>query len=110
MSCHDCKTIYHGIRSKFFLNLVIPQVSRYAFKTSLTRSLSSVYTPFENIGYAKHDPFNMVECDDINTISEILKSCKTHDKASFNSIISKYPVNTGKDTMSITFINIGGNA
>ena len=47
--------------------------------------------------------------DDINTISEILKSCQTHDRASFNSIISN-PVNTGKDTMSITFDNIDGNA
>ena len=68
-----------------------------------------VYNPFENIGYDKHDPFNMVECDDINTISEILKSCQAHDEASFNSIISN-PVNSGKDTMSITFNNIDGNA
>ena len=51
----------------------------------------------------------MVECDDINTISEILKSCQTHDRASFNSIISN-PVNTGKDTMSIAFNNIDENA
>ena len=98
MSCHDCKTIYHGICSKSILKF-----SHSTGKWICLQCLSNkkpVYNPFDNIGYDKHDPFNMVECDDINTISEILKSCQTHDRASFNSIISN-PVNTGKDTMSI---------
>ena len=107
MSCHDCKTIYHGICSKTILKF-----SHSTGKWICLQCLSNkkpVYNPFDNIGYDKHDPFNMVECDDINTISEILKSCQTHDRASFNSIISN-PVNTGKDTMSITFNNIDRNA
>ena len=64
MSCHDYKTIYHGICSKTILKF-----SHSTGKWICLQCLSNkkpVYNPFDNIGYDKHDPFNMVECDDIN--------------------------------------------
>ena len=74
MSCHDCKTIYNKSSLKAILKFIHSTGKYVCLKCLSNKSLFNY--PFDNIGYDKHDPFNMVECEDINTISEILKSCQ----------------------------------
>ena len=59
----------------------------------------------------KDYPFYIIECEYINTISQIFKPYSTHDRASFNYIIYN-PVKCKyrENTMLIALNNIDGNA
>ena len=46
-----------------------------------------MYNPFEFLQGDKYDPFNFQDCEDINNISQILKSCETYDHISFDNKI-----------------------
>ena len=67
-----------------------------------------MYNPLEFLQGHKYDPFNFQDCEDINNISQILKSCETYDHTSFNNKIKTF--NSSNDILSIVFNNIDGNA
>ena len=98
-TCKKCKTIYHAECSKnhFKFNHLTRQ---WHCLDCITNSVPR-YNPFNDLETDRHDQFDMQQLDDAQTISEILNSCKLHDRSS----ISKT-----KSTFSVLFNNIDGNA
>ena len=77
MSCHYRKTIKHGNCSRAILKFIY-STGRWICLQSLSNK-KPVYNSLENIRYGKQDSFSVIECDHINTITEILMTCQTHE-------------------------------
>ena len=55
--------------------------------TDCVVTIPVMYNPFNVLSYDRHDP-NKIECnDDIESISQILNSCKVYDKMKFTKSI-----------------------
>ena len=105
--CQGCNTLYHSNcseKSFHFDHIKNCWICKECQVTSGER-----YNPFDSANYDKYDQMPADYNEDINTMSNILKSCRYYDKKEFNYLLNDLK-SENKPFLSAVFNNIDGNA
>ena len=105
MICQGCDSIYHS------------ECTKPAFKFDHVRKFwichscnsSDRYNPFNSTNFDKHESPSSEFNEDIQVISNILKSCHNYDKDTLNNLSHDIREHS-KPCVSVVFNNIDGNA
>ena len=108
IACHNCNTLYHGQCSEksFFYSHVKNQWICPNCKPC--ESNPDRYNPFSSTLDDKYRPNDSAD-DELETLSNILKSCRTLDKNNYNKLAANMR-SRHKNILSVLFNNIDGNA
>ena len=105
--CQGCNTIYHAncSQNSFSFDHRSQVWTCYDCHTNVCDR----YNPFESVSSDKHDHSPDSYSEDVNTISNILKSCNHYDTKKFNYLTQDLK-SENRSLLSIVFNNIDGNA